>query len=367
MQKTRVILVGGFLGAGKTTLLTQAASRLIKQGKKVGIITNDQATGLVDTELARLATPSVREVTGGCFCCRFGDLVSSLKQLFAEFTPDVVIAEPVGSCTDLSATVLQPLKKLYAETLTVAPYSVLADPARLREALATDAETHFPQSVTYIFRKQLEEADLIVLNKSDLLNKDEIAELEALVAKRVPGRPILVMSSLREKDVDAWLERTLAESEAGTIITDVDYDTYAEGEAELGWLNATVEVRPGRGADLSGFCREFLGRMRDALRAKSADIAHLKILLGEGGGSITGNLTGLDAEPSVRGSIEGGAGGRLTLLVNARVHIAPDALRATVERCLRDAAGDNIAVEIGKLASFRPGRPEPTHRFRHVV
>jgi hypothetical protein len=175
------------------------------------------------------------------------------------------------------------------------------------------------------------------------------------------------MSALREKDVDAWLARTLEETRAGTTITDVDYDTYAEGEAELGWLNATVEVRPGRGADLPGFCREFLGRMRDALRAKSADIAHLKILLGEGGGSITGNLTGLDAEPSVRGSIEGESGGRLTLLVNARVHIDPEALRATVERCLRDAAGDNIAVEIGKLASFRPGRPEPTHRFDHVV
>ena len=366
MQKTRVILVGGFLGAGKTTLLTQAASRLIKQGKKVGIITNDQATGLVDTELARLTTPSVREVTGGCFCCRFGDLVSSLKQLFAEFTPDVVIAEPVGSCTDLSATVLQPLKKLYAETLTVAPYSVLADPARLREALATDAETHFPQSVTYIFRKQLEEADLIVLNKSDLLNKDEIAELEALVAKRVPGRPILVMSSLREKDVDAWLERTLAESEAGTIITDVDYDTYAEGEAELGWLNATVEALPVAGADIKGFCSRFLATMQQRLRANSADIAHLKVFVSNADGSITGNVTGLESEPLVRGRLKAGTA-PLLLLVNARVHCAPEELKSIVQECLSAVSGDKITVKVTKVESFRPGRPEPTHRFDKPV
>jgi G3E family GTPase len=367
MRKIRLILVGGFLGAGKTTLLTQAASRLIKQGKKVGIITNDQAAGLVDTEIVKRVSTGVGEVAGGCFCCRFGDLISSLKRLLADFGPDVVLAEPVGSCTDLSATVLQPLKKLYAEMLTVAPYSVLADPTRLGEALKTDSPTLLPRSVHYIFRKQLEEADLIVLNKADLLTKAEVRDLEALVAKCIPARPVLAMSALREKDVDAWLARTLDQTGAGTTITDVDYDTYAEGEAELGWLNATVELRPGRRADLSGFCREFLLRMRDALRARSADIAHLKILLGEGEGSITGNLTGLDAEPSVRGSMESNAGGRLTLLVNARAHIAPEALRATVERCLHQAAGDNITVEIGKLASFRPGRPEPTHRFRHVV
>jgi len=373
VRSIRLILVGGFLGAGKTTLLTQAASRLIQQGKKVGIITNDQAAGLVDTGIVKRVSTGVREVAGGCFCCRFGDLISSLKRLLADFNPDVILAEPVGSCTDLSATVLQPLKKLYAEMLTVAPYSVLADPARLGEALKADgtapspAGALLPPSVHYIFRKQLEEADLIVLNKADLLTKAEVRELEALVARRIPGRPVLAMSALSEKEVDAWLARTLDGTKAGTTIAEVDYDTYAEGEAELGWLNATAEIRPGRGADMPGFCREFLLRMRDALRAKSADIAHLKTLLDGGEGAITGNLTGLNAEPSVRGSVGGEPGGRLTLLVNARVHVAPEALRATVERCLREAAGDKIAVEIRNMASFRPGRPEPTHRFDRIV
>ena len=366
MQKIRLILVGGFLGAGKTTLLANAAARLIRQGRKVGIITNDQAAGLVDTEIVKRVSSGVGEVAGGCFCCRFGDLVSSLKRLLSDFTPDVVLAEPVGSCTDLSATVLQPLKKLYAEMLTVAPYSVLADPARLREALTPGAPTLLPRTVHYILRKQLEEADLIVLNKSDLLSKDEIAELEALIAKCVSGRPILAMSALRDKDVDLWLELTLHGTTGGTTITDVDYDTYTEGEAELGWLNATVDVQPAAGADIKGFCSKFLATMQQELRAKCADVAHLKVFVSNANESVTGNVTGLESEPLVRGRLRAGAA-PLRLLVNARVHCAPEELKSLVQECLSAVSGDKIAVKVTKVESFRPGRPQPTHRFHRVV
>jgi len=51
MAATRVILVGGFLGAGKTTLVARAAERFSRQGKRVGLVANDQAADLVDTEL----------------------------------------------------------------------------------------------------------------------------------------------------------------------------------------------------------------------------------------------------------------------------------------------------------------------------
>ncbi len=71
MGKVKLILVGGFLGAGKTTLIAKAAADFIKQGKKVGIITNDQAVNLVDTNLLQQHGLSVQEVAGGCFCCRF--------------------------------------------------------------------------------------------------------------------------------------------------------------------------------------------------------------------------------------------------------------------------------------------------------
>ena len=88
----RLILVGGFLGAGKTTLLLQAAKRLAARGLRVGLVTNDQGSDLVDTSLAARQHIPVSEVAGGCFCCRFPDLMAGLERLHEVVQPDVVLA-----------------------------------------------------------------------------------------------------------------------------------------------------------------------------------------------------------------------------------------------------------------------------------
>src|SRR5579872_4486720 len=96
----RMVLAGGFLGAGKTTLLGALAKRLLQQGRKVGVVTNDQATDLVDTTIVCELGLPVAEVAGGCFCCRFTDLLDAAQTVLAH-QPDVLLCEPVGSCTDM--------------------------------------------------------------------------------------------------------------------------------------------------------------------------------------------------------------------------------------------------------------------------
>src|SRR5690348_7927775 len=125
MKRMRFILVGGFLGAGKTTALARLARHYQQQGQQVGLITNDQAKDLVDTTSLRAQGFRVEEVAGACFCCRFNDLVSNVGRLAERERPDVLLAEPVGSCTDLVATVVQPLRDLYRARFQVAPYAVL--------------------------------------------------------------------------------------------------------------------------------------------------------------------------------------------------------------------------------------------------
>ena len=75
---------------------------------------------------------------GGCFCCRFSDLMDSAERLRAH-EPDVILAEPVGSCIDISATVLQPIKRYYGDRYRLAPFTVLVDPQRAHELLAPAA------------------------------------------------------------------------------------------------------------------------------------------------------------------------------------------------------------------------------------
>src|SRR5262245_11567717 len=115
MPGIRFVLIGGFLGAGKTTAIGRLARDYQNRGKKVGICTNDQASDLVDTNLLRSQGFDVGEVAGACFCCNFNELTGTIGKLAAHQKPDVVFAEPVGSCTDLVATVIQPILQLYGE------------------------------------------------------------------------------------------------------------------------------------------------------------------------------------------------------------------------------------------------------------
>ena len=71
MSKTRFIMIGGFLGAGKTTTIGRLAAMYQQQGHRVGIVTNDQATDLVDTHTLRSSSFDVGEVAGACFLLQF--------------------------------------------------------------------------------------------------------------------------------------------------------------------------------------------------------------------------------------------------------------------------------------------------------
>src|SRR5690349_2846487 len=113
--KARYIMIGGFLGAGKTTAVGKLAAQLTKQGFRVGLITNDQGRNLVDTTMLRARGFATEEIPGGCFCCRFNSLVDAAERLTASSSPEVFIAEPVGSCTDLAATVTYPLRRMYQD------------------------------------------------------------------------------------------------------------------------------------------------------------------------------------------------------------------------------------------------------------
>ncbi len=363
MRQPQVILIGGFLGAGKTTLATALVRRLMRQGRRVGVVTNDQAADLVDTRLLQNETPDVGEVAGACFCCSFDGFIAELKRLDRQLRPDVLIGEPVGSCTDLAATVVRPLKKLYGREFRVAPYSVLVDPLRLRESLASRGRRSFPDSVLYIYRLQIEEADAIVLNKCDQVSADELADLKAELLKRYPGRPVFVVSALTGQGVGAWLEYVLGESRAGQRVMEVDYDLYAEGEAVLGWLNAAAQLSGPADADWRVFSRLLLEEIRNRLSGLSAEIAHAKTMLTAAGGWVAANLTGSGGEPAVRGEFKSPSSAA-SLIVNVRAHVGPEVLRRIVVESLRAASGSAICEQLGQIKSLSPGRPNPTHRMK---
>ena len=361
MSAIRFIMVGGFLGAGKTTTLARLGKHYLGQGKKVGIITNDQAEDLVDTHNLRSQGLSVAEVAGACFCCKFNDLMDKVDLLKRADKPDVILAEPVGSCTDLVATVVQPLKDLYGSKFSVAPYAVLFKPSHGLKILRNqgEGEVGFSPKAAYIFRKQLEEADAIVLNRIDELTAAEVDELAALVSAEYPGVPLLRISAKTGNGFEALTELLEQTGRFCQRILEIDYDVYAEGEAELGWLNSSVHVQADKAFSLDRLLLDVI----EAIAAVGAEVAHLKAIgLSEGLFGVA-NLVSSTTRPEL--SLASGC--QVTeadVIVNARVAIDPAVLQKHVMKTLTDLCKARAAtLRENKTQSFRPGRPMPTHRY----
>jgi G3E family GTPase len=363
MKPVRFVMVGGFLGAGKTTTLARLARQYMARGERVGLVTNDQAQDLVDTTSLRAQGFAVQEIPGSCFCCKFDELVSRAGQLQQSDRPDVILAEPVGSCTDLVATVVQPLKDLYAGRFRVAPYSVLFKPSHGLRILRNESAGFSPKAA-YIFRKQLEEADAIVVNRADELAPGEVQELKALLADQFPGTPVLVVSARTGLGFDALGSLLDQQGAFGRKLLDIDYDTYAEGEAELGWLNTSAHLTSLKPFAIDPLLTAVIDGLRPMLERLGGEVAHLKVIgLEEGGAFGVANLvsSSTGTELSLASSAEAT---EADLIVNARVAMDPDVLEREVHRVVRDlCAARGIAVTLRQSQSLRPGRPTPTHRY----
>jgi Ni2+-binding GTPase involved in maturation of urease and hydrogenase len=363
MQTIRFIMVGGFLGAGKTTTLGRLARTYMSRGLRVGLVTNDQAQDLVDTHMLRQQGFSVEEVAGACFCCKFDDLLDKVGKLEADRRPDVILAEPVGSCTDLIATVVQPLKDLYGARFSVAPYPVLFKPSHGLKILRNEPGGGFSPKAAYIFRKQLEEADAVFINRADELTANDQAELARLIGEQYPGVPILCVSAKTGQGFDAVTQFLDQEGNFGRKILDIDYDTYAAGEAELGWLNSSVHVTAARTFALDSFLLDVVAGLQESLKGTGAEIAHLKAIgLWEGFFGVANLVSSLSSAglslPSRCQAAEA------DLIVNARVAIDPEELKTHVHRVLAAVCARHAAqMSEPRTQSFRPGRPTPTHRY----
>ncbi len=344
-------------------MLTRLARHYLNRGQRVGLVMNDQAQDLVDTNSLRGQGFSVEEVAGACFCCRFDDLVSKVSQLQANERPDVILAEPVGSCTDLVATVVQPLKDLCGERFQVTPYAVLFKPSHGLRILRNEPKAGFSPKAAYIFRKQLEEADAIVINRIDELAVADVNEVARLVARDYPGVPVLRASAKTGQGFEALAELLDQDGNFGRRILDIDYDTYAEGEAELGWLNSSIRVTASEPFALDEFLVDVVRRLQAALAQTAAEVAHLKAIGLADTCFGVANLVSSGTKPELSLASQARVN-EVELIVNARVAADPQVLEKQVRDQVQAVCESRHArAEFRTMQSFRPGRPQPTHRY----
>jgi G3E family GTPase len=326
------------------------------------LVANDQSSDLVDTQWLRAQGFHVGEVPGACFCCKFTQLTETIASLRRAHEPDIIIAEPVGSCSDLTATVLEPLRRLRGTDYELAPLLALLKPEHGVKILRRDRHVGFSPKAAYLFLKQLQEADVIVVNKIDKLETAERDELIQLASEWFPGKRVLAASARTGEGFDAVIEAAGEPAPKHTAKTSAYSDVCEAGEAELAWLSCRLEVE-GEPFALDDLLVKVLENLRQALFRDHAEPVHVKLLgLAEGGCAI-GNLVGAESVVELsEGSGVTATSANLTL--NARVAAEPARLEAALRHSLGQLTEtDAVRYNARDMKCFRPGRPAPVHQI----
>lgn len=176
--------IAGFLGAGKTTLMIRLGKALGKAGRKVAIIVNEVGEVGVDGQVIEAYGLRSVEITEGCICCSLsGSLQNTLRIVSSEYHPDFVLIEPTGLALPNKVNSIIRTSMVEVErNVSVA----LVDAYR--------AENLFKETRAF-FSRQIAGVDVVAINKVDLMTKERLAEVEALVKELEPEAKIVRISA----------------------------------------------------------------------------------------------------------------------------------------------------------------------------
>lgn len=350
-------LLSGFLGSGKTTAIQQAVNYLSEKDTKTGVITNDQGTRLVDGDFFKSLKIPEEQVAGSCFCCNYNALDNKIEALIATHDVDLIFAESVGSCTDVVATVFNPLLQFRSQLQVTV--STFADAALLYSLLKENKQL-FDEDVKYIYYKQLEEAGVVVVSKIDLISEAQLEELKEVLRKDYKYKIIHYQNSYDTNNIEKWLELLNDfKSETELQSLEIDYGIYGSGEARLAWLDEEIEIH-----SIDNNAIEIVINLINSIFSKikkhDYSIGHVKFLIN---GDTKVGFTSTTPVTYVY-KAENQKAATATLLINARVQTTPETLSSIVATAIDEEEKKWASKIIVKsLSSFKPGYPKPTYRI----
>lgn len=354
----KIFLVGGFLGSGKTTAIVNACKFLAKKNIRVAVITNDQGEQQVDSATVKSLEIPNAEVVNGCFCCNYNQLDKHINTFVATIDPEIIFAESVGSCTDLVATVAKPLMMKLGDLIAI---SVFVE-ASLLLALLENRASFIADEVRYIYKKQIEETDILIVNKVDCIDPDEVKIINKAIGLEFPGKIILYQDSNAQKYIEHWLSvlRNFKPSRQRASL-DIDYDIYAKGEAALAWMDEYIIINsPGQNA--IDIAHELIREIHQRLIHYKITIGHLKFFIDSNDLKKKISITTTSAVYSY--IHEGHRSDSASILINARVQTEPVILETIINDSFNSVTQQfNCTIDELQKKVFKPGYPRPAHRI----
>ena len=324
-----VTVLGGYLGAGKTTLLNHLLRHA--DGRRIAVLVNDFGDIGIDSALIEARAEELLELAGGCVCCSFGsDLVGALRAIACRRPrPDHIVIETSGVA--LPAPVAQAVALVPG--LRVDATVILCDAETVRMRMA---DRYVGETVA----AQIAQADLIVLNKLDLVAADAQPALRAWLAQLHPGVDIIaaVQAAAPVELVLGWPDalmhpEAVARRRASPVLS---------GRADLAGSWRSRHAAPGAGAfasasfpidqpvDVQRLAQGLADPHLGLLRAKG-------VMREQGGNGVVLQLVGSRIEIGDRAPAAGGDVGGALVCIGLRGSLAGDAIGRIVDSAMRPA------------------------------
>ena len=181
MSDLRINLLFGFLGSGKTTLLRRILGERAGE-RKMAVIVNEFGDVGVDGEVIAGSNVNLVELTSGCLCCTLrGSLMSAVEELREKAAVEQIVVEATGVASP--GDMLEDLNESrIARELDVGPLVTVVDAPKF---------TRLRQMLGEFYEEQVENADVLVLNKIDLATPGELDEAKAAVREINPDAALL--------------------------------------------------------------------------------------------------------------------------------------------------------------------------------
>ena len=288
----------GFLGSGKTTTMMALTRYYTEHHAKAAMISNDLGHGvdLADNKLAQLSGCNASEITDECICYVNDQLAERLNRYYNDGC-ELVVSDIPGFGVGALEHVYHGLTEKYPGQFDLAPFTVLVEPRTvdlLRKGEGGDQE--------YLYDTQLVEADLIVLNKCDLLTPEQCTADLAWLREHYPLAQAIAISALKEEGLEK-LSRALTEGRASMRRPDIGYGgedfLFAMGKMSEFYIQyqATVCCND---FDGNAYLMDMARQVQTQIRSAEYLIPHLKLLAWEPEGDFGKvDLIGTDREIEV--------------------------------------------------------------------
>ena len=180
-KRIPVLVVSGFLGAGKTTLVRHLLHDAQRTGVRVAVISNEFGALGIDKALLGEGEAAYVEIEGGCVCCQLSDtLLDTLQMLWERVRPDRIIIETSGVALPFDTQLnlwREPVSAWVDDDMAV----VVVNAEQLMEA----------RDLEGTFEDQVSSADLLLLNKIDLIPLEALGQVEAMLHTLAPETPMV--------------------------------------------------------------------------------------------------------------------------------------------------------------------------------